>query len=470
MRLVLFDLGNTLEANDVLLPGAVETLAAIAAMADADGEAVLLGLLSDFDSEAQPGNVEAARQEYAGILEALGIRAFFVPLDRRTTLSVEVGASKPAAVTFRAAAEKVAAGLPLHHVIFITENQTHVQAARRLGMAAIHFKGPGQTTGDIGRLVDLVPLIRRWVQFAPCSKKPDGAAGRHPSQANKSKQADPGIQSMTAQVDVNRLRDTVTHLAGLGTRWSYAPTIGQVPEWVHGEFVARGYPAGTSVRYQSFDLLGSGVQRNVLCSHGPGGRGMILVCCHYDSISENSAVKAPGADDNGSGVAAILELARILRPVSFKRQVLFAVFGGEEQGLLGSGACADVAAQEGWPIDLVINLDMIGYNPNPGAGGRVVVEYDQGNRHPGNDAAARAYGLLMAQAATDYTTLEVEHTDIWNSDYMPFEAKGYACIGAYEGGENPYYHKSTDVPERIDVNYLGETVKAALATILILAR
>ena len=73
------------------------------------------------------------------------------------------------------------------------------------------------------------------------------------------------------------------------------------------------------------------------------------------------------------------------------------------------------------------------------------MEYDQGNRHPGNDAAARAYGLLMAQAAADYTTLEVEHTDIWNSDYMPFEAKGYACIGAYEGGENPYYHKSTDV-------------------------
>ena len=66
----------------------------------------------------------------------------------------------------------------------------------------------------------------------------------------------------------------------------------------------------------------------------------------------------------------------------------------------------------------------------------VKVEYDQGNRNPGNDAAAKAFGLLMAQAAADYTHLAVEHTDIWNSDYMPFEAKGYACIGVYEGGEN----------------------------------
>jgi beta-phosphoglucomutase-like phosphatase (HAD superfamily) len=470
MRLVLFDLGHTLETNDQLLPGAKETLTAVSALTDPEGGAVVLALLSDFDSTSQPGNLAAARQEYADILDALGIRSFFVPLEQRTTLSVEVGAAKPAPATFRAAADKVAAGFPFHHVMFITENPVHIQAARLLGMAAIHVKGPGQAHGEVDRLVDLVPLIGRWVQFAPCGKKHGEAVGRHPSQANKSKRTDPGIKGLTAQVDTNRLRHTITHLAGLGTRWSYAPTIGQVPEWVHGQFVARGYPAATSVRYQPFNLLGSGSQQNVLCSHGPGGRGIILVCCHYDSISENAAVKAPGADDNGSGLAAVLELARVLQPVVLQRQVLFAAFGGEEQGLFGSSACAEVAGQEGWPIDVVINLDMVAYNPNPGQGGRVVVEYDQGNRHPGNDAAARAFGLLMAQAATDYTTLEVEHTDIWNSDYMPFEAKGYACIGAYEGGENPFYHKTTDVPEGTDSAYLGEVVKAVLATILILAR
>jgi Zn-dependent M28 family amino/carboxypeptidase len=205
--------------------------------------------------------------------------------------------------------------------------------------------------------------------------------------------------------------------------------------------------------------------RNILAQTKTGDtQNVIMVGAHLDS-----APGSPGINDNGSGVAAVLELARILQPVALRRQLLFAAFGGEEQGLFGSGACAEVAAQEGWPIDVVINLDMVAYNPNPG-NGRVVVEYDQGNRHPGNDAAARAYGLLMAQATADYTTLQVEHTDIWNSDYMPFEAKGYACIGAYEGGDNPFYHKSTDVPERTDLTYLAEVVKAVLATILILAQ
>ena len=75
---------------------------------------------------------------------------------------------------------------------------------------------------------------------------------------------------------------------------------------------------------------------------------------------------------------------------------------------------------------MVINLDMVAFQ-DPARPNLVRVEYDQGNHHPGNDPAAKAFGLLMAQAAADYTNLAVEHTDIWNSDYMPFEAKGYAC-------------------------------------------
>jgi Zn-dependent M28 family amino/carboxypeptidase len=195
----------------------------------------------------------------------------------------------------------------------------------------------------------------------------------------------------------------------------------------------------------------------------------VLVCAHYDSISDDPSVGAPGADDNASGIASLLELARILKTVELKRGVLFAAFGGEEQGLWGSTACAEMAARENWPIDVVINLDMIAYRA-AAQSMRVVVEYDQGNKHPGNDAAAKAYGLLMAQAAADYTSLEVEHTDIWNSDYMPFEAKGFACIGAYEADENPFYHKASDTLAKIDLSYLKEVVKMILATILIVAK
>jgi hypothetical protein len=75
----------------------------------------------------------------------------------------------------------------------------------------------------------------------------------------------------------------------------------------------------------------------------------------------------------------------------------------------------------------------------------------------------------MAQAAVDYTSLAVEHTDIWNSDYMPFEEKGFACIGAYEGGDNPFYHRSTDVAAHVDFTYLADVVRMVLATVLTVA-
>ena len=126
-------------------------------------------------------------------------------------------------------------------------------------------------------------------------------------------------------------------------------------------------------------------QRNVLCGSLDNDKSLILVCCHYDSLSEKPSIQAPGADDNASGVAATLELARLLKNVELKREVLYRVFGGEEQGLFGSAACADIAIQQNWPIDIVINLDMVSYK-NPIGSSRIVVEYDQGNGDPRNDA------------------------------------------------------------------------------------
>jgi Zn-dependent M28 family amino/carboxypeptidase len=149
---------------------------------------------------------------------------------------------------------------------------------------------------------------------------------------------------------------------------------------------------GRDVRYQPFKLGSGGQQRNVLCGPKTSERGMILVCAHYDSVSESASQSAPGADDDASGIAALLELARVLRGVTLKRDVLFAAFGGEEQGLFGSAACAEIAARDKWPIDVVINMDMIGYKA-AGSAPRITVEYDHGNRNPGNDAAAKAYGL-----------------------------------------------------------------------------
>jgi len=143
MKIVLFDLGDTLENNDVLLPGAMQTLKAIANLRDAEGAPVAMGLVSDFDMPASPADIPAIRKSYLAILDALGIRHFFEPTDRCVTLSSDVGVFKPDEKVFRAATDRFALNLAFTSVLFVTENPIHVGAAHALGMRAVHFEQLG---------------------------------------------------------------------------------------------------------------------------------------------------------------------------------------------------------------------------------------------------------------------------------------------------------------------------------------
>lgn len=154
MKLVLFDLGSTLEDRNVLLPGALQLLQDISALCDDDGDPVLLALGSDFDAPAE---------KYYDIIEKLGIRSFFEPVTARVTLSGEVGVRKPAEEFFAAAVTKAEPALTFEDVMFVTENRTHVQAARMLGMHAIQVRPPGGAGGDVSSLSELLPHIREFV-------------------------------------------------------------------------------------------------------------------------------------------------------------------------------------------------------------------------------------------------------------------------------------------------------------------
>jgi FMN phosphatase YigB (HAD superfamily) len=165
MKVVLFDLGETLENQDVLLPGARETLQAIQEMRDHSEEAAALSLVSDFDMPDNPQQIPVIRQRYYEILEGLGIRSLFEPVAERVTLSSEVGVFKPDERIFRTVIEKLDEDLHFGDVVFITENREHVLKARRLGMRAIHFQGPGQNTGDVDRLVDVIPLVQTFLRL-----------------------------------------------------------------------------------------------------------------------------------------------------------------------------------------------------------------------------------------------------------------------------------------------------------------
>lgn len=167
MRLVLFDRGRTLEDDDVLLPGALQLLTAVQRMRDAEGQPVAMGLLSDFGKPTNAGEIARLRNEYCAGLIPLGIAAFFEPFPTRITLSsdsLDPGFKKPHQSIFRAALDKIDPATAFGHAYFITEDLPHVEAARALGMAAIHFKGPRQAMGEVAHLVEVTPKIHAWLE------------------------------------------------------------------------------------------------------------------------------------------------------------------------------------------------------------------------------------------------------------------------------------------------------------------
>lgn len=268
------------------------------------------------------------------------------------------------------------------------------------------------------------------------------------------------LPSLANQVRFKPLREAVFGLSSFPTRWTEHPDFGAVEQWVFDAFSAH---ATAPVTRQAFAMPTGTTRHNIIVGDPADPREMIVVGAHFDSISESPQTLAPGANDNASGIATMLEAHRILAPLSLDKQIVFMAFSGEEQGLIGSTFAAHTAARDIWPIRLMLNLDMLGHRPARPAD-PMYIEYDQGNALPGNDAAARAYGLEAARLAAALTTLQTEHSDIWDSDYMAFEARGYPCIGLYDGGaEGSDYHSTSDTPGNVDFDRLQQATRLTVA-------
>ncbi|MHC4947074.1 MAG: M28 family metallopeptidase [Planctomycetota bacterium] len=151
-----------------------------------------------------------------------------------------------------------------------------------------------------------------------------------------------------------------------------------------------------------------------------------IVGAHYDSVNN------PGADDNGSGTAGVMELARVLSQYDFESTIIFIAFDREEQGLVGSDAYA--TEHSGDNILGMISMDMIAYD----AGAESVDIYGR--------TASNGVKNTLAQAVLDWGQgLDVvTHGSLDASDHAPFEWQGFqACIIIEDWG-NPYYHTQND--------------------------
>ena len=276
---------------------------------------------------------------------------------------------------------------------------------------------------------------------------------------------DPSIEAILSLVSESNIRDWLQKITSFHTRHSKSEFINEVATWLKNELAKMGL---RDVRYHEYTESGYDL-KNVVCNLNGESEKIILVCAHYDSRMENledAISRAPGADDNASGMAIVLEIANIISKFRFEKTIQLASFSGEEQGLWGSKHYAKFIKDNNISLHRLINLDMVGFHADENQ--VCIVERDIGNTHSTNDEHSELLAKNIEENARAYTNVTTLPGPIYDSDYMPFEELGYVVVGGYDGGaeKNPHYHSSKDEIVDIDINFVSNATKIILATLL----
>ncbi len=174
----------------------------------------------------------------------------------------------------------------------------------------------------------------------------------------------------------------------------------------------------------------------------------ILIVAHHDHFGRLGGVLFPGADDNASGTAVLLELARVLRQTGPARSILFLSTSGEEQGLLGSRY---FVARPAWPLErirAVINVDHVGVGSgllSVGASGIGSERVDSVARRIGLGGRVQIFGLFPG------------------GDHEPFATRIVPTLTIVSNGPRPDFHRPTDTPDKIDSKILKDAARLAAA-------
>lgn len=224
---------------------------------------------------------------------------------------------------------------------------------------------------------------------------------------------------------------------------------------------------GTSWQSQTRNLpSGAWKQLNSVVATKPGAISddQVVICGHYDSISEDPYNLAPGADDNASGAAAVLEAARVMAAYPYERTIKFICFAGEERGPYGSGAYVDSVRQAGDVIIGALNLDMIGYVDAAPENVDVIGNTPSGWLADFTIDCGNAYvpGLLHLKTIDD-TRMTSDHASFWLA--------GYPAVELIEDSPPVYpdYHTTADTLGNLTQSFATDVAKLAVATLAELA-
>ena len=256
-------------------------------------------------------------------------------------------------------------------------------------------------------------------------------------------EVDPRIQEMLDQVSQDSMQATVQHLQDYGHRLWNSENAFTASDWIAGRMQALGLEVEQQPFYAN-TWLGSGeAAPNVIgIQRGTLYPDTYVVCgSHFDSFSWDAYYggMAPGADDNATGVASVLESARIMTQYEFEYSIIYCAYGCEEMGLYGSEAYASRCQQEGMDIIGYFNNDMNGYL----YGDQIHIDCI----YPNSVEPIGTY--YMNVGSVYYPELPIRHVNFneGDSDHTSFNNHGYMGIYPFEDYQHysPYIHTVNDL-------------------------
>jgi hypothetical protein len=261
------------------------------------------------------------------------------------------------------------------------------------------------------------------------------------------------VRKVISQISQSEIIDKIENLQNFQTRHTFTSQCLHAADYIYESFSSW----GIDTDYNYYNFFGDRFSNVVGCIPGRSrSKETYIVCGHYDSISEDDPyVHAPGAEDNASGTAAVLEIARIFSRYPFASSIRFVCLSGEEVGLLGSMHYAFEIAEEEIDVRAVINLDQISYT----IGGEMNIELATRS-----DWLTEQF-VTVTEAYTELSCIRIAEA---RADAHPFEYLGFdavLCAGASRG-EYPYYHTSQDLLDKLDTGFTTEVTRATTAVLI----
>jgi hypothetical protein len=278
------------------------------------------------------------------------------------------------------------------------------------------------------------------------------------------------IRKITGEINSDSLKAQVNWLQGMGTRFTLADNRRSVASAIRNRFITMGY---NNARLDSFIIVKTyrGIsytqtQYNVIASLGAGSSSdsVCIIGGHYDNIltTGDPFTFVPGANDNASGVAAAIEIARVLKMNDFipQNEIVFVAFGSEELGLYGSNAFADKAKRTIQKVKLMLNNDMIAYEPSDDRSAWMVNIMD----YP-NSKYLRKEAESLCLKYTDLKPFNDNKNNAYSDSY-PFSLNGFKALFFFSGLMDPAYHSVNDVATNCNFGYCREIVKLNCAILI----